>query len=390
MTYSQSETSDQQKDHQSLAQDMQQSILWHCGVICLFGLYMLLADLASMLVNPTQANISQQTVIGVEFIPSETTVDKKIMPLNPEEKKPVAKLSQPIIPPVKQEPKVINQPEPNARKLRRTLPAVKTTTSTGKNNRVQVQRQASQQSSVVKTSTSKRINIQRQVGAQTATQSVGNIRAHTSKQINTQGVLKKANAQVLAAKKTISSAPKVVKTSTAKKTAESLTKAATAPKQSASTQVPAAAKKATESASARTQLNLEKQRQIAIIRAKQLAEAKQKAEVAAEKKRQYDQLVAQTVQRYGQMITEKIQQVALFNPSMNGLKSRLKIQLKPDGNVQSVSLSESSGNSSFDRLAINAVYKAAPLPLPDDQEISEQMMQINLIIRPDVQAASID
>ena len=75
---------------------------------------------------------------------------------------------------------------------------------------------------------------------------------------------------------------------------------------------------------------------------------------------------------------------------MNGLKSRLKIQLKPDGNVQSVSLSESSGNSSFDRLAINAVYKAAPLPLPDDQEISEQMMQINLIIRPDVQAASID
>ena len=81
-------------------------------------------------------------------------------------------------------------------------------------------------------------------------------------------------------------------------------------------------------------------------------------------------------------MTNKIQQTALFNPGMQGLQARLKVQLKLDGQVQSVGLAQSSGNDSFDRLAINAVYKAAPLPLPEDQEISQQMAQINLVIRP--------
>ena len=68
---------------------------------------------------------------------------------------------------------------------------------------------------------------------------------------------------------------------------------------------------------------------------------------------------------------------------MEQLSARLRIQLKRDGYVQSVALTQTSGNASFDRLAINAVYKAAPLPLPDDDAISQQMSTINLVIQPD-------
>lgn len=380
MDYSQTETPYIRQENRSLTQDIKQSILWHGGVICLVGLYVLLADLTMMFYHPVHTNIDHQTIIGVEFIgpesiksPDALVVEQaKIQTIqSPESRMPTPEKSV-----------VINEPKQEVLPQKRQ--PVKAAIRQEKKPPTQVQRQASQLASITKTSTARKINIRRSAGAKSSTQAVGNMHANTKKETSTHGVLSKANAQVLAAKKTLSSAPKIVQNSTVKKTAESLTKVATTPKAGSRTQAESVVKKSAKSAQVPIQQSAVKKRQAALRRAEQLAEDKRRAALAAEQKKHRDHMIMQTIQQYGQMITDKIQQVALFNPGMGGLKSQLKIQLKADGHVHSVSLRESSGNSSFDRLAINAVYKAAPLPLPDDQEISQLMTQINLTIRPDI------
>ena len=61
------------------------------------------------------------------------------------------------------------------------------------------------------------------------------------------------------------------------------------------------------------------------------------------------------------VMTNKIQQTALFNPGMQGLQLAAKVQLRLDGQVQSVALAQSSGNDSFDRLAVNAVLQSSAI-----------------------------
>jgi TolA protein len=50
------------------------------------------------------------------------------------------------------------------------------------------------------------------------------------------------------------------------------------------------------------------------------------------------------------------------------LRCLLKIELQPDGKVQNVGISQSSGDEAFDHSAVAAVRKAAPFPLPDNPD----------------------
>lgn len=56
----------------------------------------------------------------------------------------------------------------------------------------------------------------------------------------------------------------------------------------------------------------------------------------------------------------------------------LLISLNNKGEVQSVSVSQSSGNSAFDRQAVLAVQKSSPLPLPKDQQLAQQFATLRL------------
>lgn len=60
------------------------------------------------------------------------------------------------------------------------------------------------------------------------------------------------------------------------------------------------------------------------------------------------------------------------------LTTTLHILLDRKGNVLSVSISQSSGNASFDRQAVLAVKKSSPLPLPPDSGLAKKFMNITL------------
>ncbi len=70
----------------------------------------------------------------------------------------------------------------------------------------------------------------------------------------------------------------------------------------------------------------------------------------------------------------------------NGMEALLQIQLIPTGDVVSVSVLKSSGNSAFDRSAINAVEKAGSFPelqkLPN-REFEKTFRRFRLLFRPE-------
>ncbi len=73
--------------------------------------------------------------------------------------------------------------------------------------------------------------------------------------------------------------------------------------------------------------------------------------------------------KYAALFRSKVKQSWLVPPgSSPDLRCLLKIELQPDGRVQNVSISQSSGDEAFDRSAVTAVKKAAPFPLPDNPD----------------------
>ena len=57
----------------------------------------------------------------------------------------------------------------------------------------------------------------------------------------------------------------------------------------------------------------------------------------------------------------------------DGLSCKLRVRLKPGGEVLEVAVTQSSGDDIFDRRARDAVEKASPLPVPEDPETFERL-----------------
>ena len=376
--------------------DMKQSILWHGAIMVMGVVYLLICQLSDRMFT-TKASRIVDHAIGVEFVDLQQ-LQKRQAP-EPPQAQPID-IQKPL--PESRPPEPIKSQEATKQSLENSSTTTKKpsigSTKVRTTPVAQLQRQATIQSSVTKTSTARQINTKKAVGSSRTASHTGQSVLTKPQKTKSSGVAQETNAQVLAAKNTESSAMKVVQSSQVKKTTDRLAKEKTALKsrtqaakatlaKQKTTVMSDAAKRQQEAAKRKQDAIKRKQealkrQQAAAKRAKQLAYEKQQAEEAAEKKRLRDAKIMQTIQHYGQLMTNKIQQTALFNPGMQGLQARLKVQLRLDGQVQSVALAQSSGNDSFDRLAVNAVYKAAPLPLPEDQEISQQMAQINLVIRP--------
>ena len=90
-----------------------------------------------------------------------------------------------------------------------------------------------------------------------------------------------------------------------------------------------------------------------------------------------------------QLLTEKEKTIGLIqqtiranwiNQFMNAgdLTVTLQIDLDSKGNVQSVTVVQSSGNAAFDRQAVIAVRKSSPLPMPKDADLAKQFQVIKL------------
>jgi len=113
--------------------------------------------------------------------------------------------------------------------------------------------------------------------------------------------------------------------------------------------------------------------------ARAVAEEEQAAEAtatAAEMAASYASLIQQTV----------ISRWSRPPSARNGMEALLAIQLIPTGEVVSVSVLKSSGNTAFDRSAINAVEKAGSFPelqkLPPG-EFEKTFRRFRLLFRPE-------
>jgi len=105
-------------------------------------------------------------------------------------------------------------------------------------------------------------------------------------------------------------------------------------------------------------------------------DATEAAATSAEMAATYAALIQQTVVNYWSRPPS----------ARNGMEALLSIQLIPTGEVVSVSVIRSSGNSAFDRSAINAVEKAGSFPelqnLPS-REFEKTFRRFSLLFRPE-------
>ena len=69
-----------------------------------------------------------------------------------------------------------------------------------------------------------------------------------------------------------------------------------------------------------------------------------------------------------------------------GMECVVRVRLAPTGEVISATIARPSGNAAFDRSVENAVYKASPLPLPEDKGLFEHFRELELRFRPEGQA----
>jgi len=120
---------------------------------------------------------------------------------------------------------------------------------------------------------------------------------------------------------------------------------------------------------------------------KAIEEEKRREAEELEKQRQQELNAEEQSQRTGEAIsfiqTEIGPHIGKFfnNPAPGqGLKCKILIHITPSGEVVDANLIASSGMDAFDQQSIAAVYKAQPLPLPNDPEILKIMISRGISI----------
>lgn len=134
-------------------------------------------------------------------------------------------------------------------------------------------------------------------------------------------------------------------------------------------QAAAAAKKTADALAAQKAADAKRQ-------AQQQALAAQKATAAANNNVQ----TQNEINRYVGLITQAIQAqwTQLPGAAQQKLATTMLIRLAADGTVLQVQNVGSSGNPALDRLALTAVYKASPLPVPTDPTLFASFRELKV------------
>jgi colicin import membrane protein len=143
-----------------------------------------------------------------------------------------------------------------------------------------------------------------------------------------------------------------------------------------------AQKKKAEEAEKKKAAALEKKR--AEERRRKEAEAALQSEVAAEEQRRAEARAQSEVERYKGLIRQKVSR-HWNRPAgaAKGLQCTVRVRLVPGGEVLTAAVSRSSGNPAFDRSVENAVYKATPLPVPQEPKLFEYFREIEFVFSPE-------
>ena len=67
----------------------------------------------------------------------------------------------------------------------------------------------------------------------------------------------------------------------------------------------------------------------------------------------------------------------------SGLSVAFLVKVDREGNVLSVKMTRSSGDARLDESAENAIFKASPLPFPDEGRFYEYLKEFNFIFKPE-------
>ncbi len=141
------------------------------------------------------------------------------------------------------------------------------------------------------------------------------------------------------------------------------------------------------------QADLQKQQQEEAAKLAQLKQAEQEREAREKERARLEAAreevanrarVAGIVDKYKALILGAIgRQWILPDQVDSQLSSRFKIRLAPNGHVLDVLLTRSSGDPILDRSAQAAIYKASPLPVPEDPAAFNLFREITLTVRPE-------
>ncbi|ANN95599.1 TPA: cell envelope integrity protein TolA [Legionella pneumophila] len=131
--------------------------------------------------------------------------------------------------------------------------------------------------------------------------------------------------------------------------------------------------KAEQARAEQEKAEMERKRQAEAAAAQQAAQnAERQARIAGE------------VDKYKALIVNAIGRNWILPENVDSsLSSQFRIRLAPDGTVLEVSLIRSSGDPLLDRSAQTAIYKASPLPVPQDVETFNLFRDISLTVRPE-------
>lgn len=92
----------------------------------------------------------------------------------------------------------------------------------------------------------------------------------------------------------------------------------------------------------------------------------------------YQQKLLTDKQKYIALVTQIIRANWINQFSGSDYQVTLKIDLDAKGDVESVNVVKSSGNSAFDRQAQLAVQKSSPLPVPQQKPLQHEMQSMTL------------
>jgi colicin import membrane protein len=113
---------------------------------------------------------------------------------------------------------------------------------------------------------------------------------------------------------------------------------------------------------------------------------RQEARLNAEQNRLRSEVSAgeqSEIDRYSEMIRDKIKRNLVMPPDVpKGVEAKFSVRLLPGGDVLDVVLRKSSGSASYDNAAERAIYKAKPLPVPQQAELARRFRELELTVKP--------
>ncbi|MFP3874632.1 MAG: cell envelope integrity protein TolA, partial [Thiohalophilus sp.] len=120
-------------------------------------------------------------------------------------------------------------------------------------------------------------------------------------------------------------------------------------------------------------------------RREQELQAEQEAKARAQARREFLAKHEDEINQFENRIKNRIiRHWRLPATADSGMRCEIMVRLLPGGDVASVRITRSSGDAAFDRSVENAVYSAAPLPVPGvDSGLFDEFREIKFVFAPE-------